>query len=563
MTILGYYTLGSLLRKIQVDGASSHTRGWVDSVSHIIIDEAHERDVDTDLLLVAIKRLKHHRNLTGRPSPKLIIMSATVNNSSFQNYFEPINNKKLPPLVELPGRTHPIQRQYIEEYIADLRAMDPDILSQKGVHSYLSSEQEIKDGEGPVHAPAALTALAIAYAYKKVDSGHILAFLPGLDDMRQTAEALESARRKHGLPSAQISLLHSTSSREEQTRIFDPPAEGVRKIILATNIAETSLTIPGTSIVVDSGKAKISSFDHRRKVEALETQWTGQINLKQRAGRAGRERPGHYFALYSQNRLATLPPELDVEMVRSDLQEVCMRIKALNMGNVKSLLHECMQPPSMHRVHTALDSLSEIGAMDQHQNMLPLGTLMLHFPTSARIVKMLLFGAIFSCLDTALTLAAAMPDQDPFSNLDDKDRMRAIKEKFRQPKTNSDALMVVNLYNEWTAAVRENIGNEFLSANAVNANVMWRIHQTRVDLFDTLQRNGILSALSERSIRPSYHLRFSIPYEFITNEDNTALKNALVAVGSAPNFACSQGGNVCRTATEQVSHAEIFSFKAG
>ncbi len=183
-----------------------------------------------------------------------------------------------------------------------------------------------------------------------------------------------------------------------------PAPAGQRRVILATNIAETSVTIPGITVVVDSGKAKTKIYNPDRHVSSLISAWTGRANLDQRAGRAGRERAGTYIALLSQNRVKALSAHSIVEMLRLDLQEVIMHIKSMRMGAVEEVLSEAIEPPNPGRVAAAVDQLRLIGAVDAKQNLTPLGLILMHLPCDTKLGKLVVYGALFKALTPALTM---------------------------------------------------------------------------------------------------------------------------------------------------------------
>ena len=413
-------TIGILLKRLQSALSHQNEITWFDSVSHIVLDEVHERDLDTDLLLVILKRMLKTRKEAGLHVPKILLMSATINADLFRNYFKNDRGQKA-PLVDVPGKTYPVTRSYLDGFIGDLQQRSNAAGSwvfqvcrlycvrafllltrrrdqqDKLVRQYLDADNAIggyqSGNEKEVDLPFPLIALTIAHVVQKHQSGRESAghsirivfpstdngplsirgaircprlvsrangnqlacrmlielnfiSLPGLEEMKRVSKVLLNEDRRSPLPvnftdstKYSVHTLHSTTPVAEQREVFVAAPNGVQRIILATNIAETSVTIPGTTVVVDSGRAKLKIYDPSRHVSALVTSWAGSANLDQRAGRAGRERPGDYYAVFGSNRLKSLRAHQVVEMLRLDLSEVVMHVKGqCNVPRLLSIL---------------------------------------------------------------------------------------------------------------------------------------------------------------------------------------------------------------------------------
>ncbi|EEB99281.1 hypothetical protein MPER_01068, partial [Moniliophthora perniciosa FA553] len=197
--------------------------------------------------------------------------------------------------------------------------------------------------------------------------------------------------------------------------IFEPPPEGIRRIILSTNIAETSVTIPDVVYVVDTGRLKEQRYDPEKHMSSLVSAWVGSSNLNQRAGRAGRHRPGEYFGVMSKEYAAQLQPYQTVEIKRVDLSNVVMHVKALNFSGmaVEEVLAQAIEPPPEERVTAAIKDLQMYGALDEQKGLTSLGRVLLQIPVEVQVGKLLLYGSFFRCLDQALTLAAILTNRDP------------------------------------------------------------------------------------------------------------------------------------------------------
>lgn len=349
-----FCTNGIFLKRMQsalgkTDAASV---AWLDSLTHILVDEVHERDIDVDLLLVVLKRLVADRRKSGKPI-RIVLMSATIDPTLFQNYFADARGRPA-AIADVPGRSYPVKRHLLDDFLPDLRetagARGAWVFSDKDVVSFLeqemapvqynaygaSSGRQVAEREAKM--PHALVALTIAHVASISDDGHILCFLDGLDSIRKVHEMI--MRSSFGFnfngPDVSVHILHSSIPIAEQQVVFEPTAPGQRRIILATNIAETSVTIPNVVYVVDVGRVKESRYDTTKKIKSLVSAWVGQSNINQRSGRAGRHREGEYYGVISKKRMASLDQYALVEMKRSDLSSVVMHIK-VGGGNGASI----------------------------------------------------------------------------------------------------------------------------------------------------------------------------------------------------------------------------------
>ena len=340
-----FCTTGIFLKRMQSALGASANQDAVaamDMVTHIIVDEVHERDIDVDLLLVVLKRLLADRKARGIPV-KIVLMSATIDPTLFKNYFIDARGRPA-PIAEVPGRTFPVQRHYLDDIIPEIKSGLPPqsqwVFRERSVQEYLhrelSKETMFSATTGiDLEIPYALVALTIAHVMRRSEDGHVLVFLPGWDEIKKTADILLNPTNRYPLFDIKFSdqskysvhYLHSTIPAAEQREVFLPPPPGVRRIILATNIAETSVTIPDVVYVVDTARVKEKRYDPDRHMSSLVSAWVGSSNLHQRAGRAGRHREGEYYGLVSVNRMNSLDPHQTVEMKRSDLSNVVMHVK--------------------------------------------------------------------------------------------------------------------------------------------------------------------------------------------------------------------------------------------
>ncbi|KAG8789761.1 hypothetical protein FRC16_001179, partial [Serendipita sp. 398] len=451
-----------------------------DEVTHVIVDEVHERDVDIDLTLMVIKRMLMDRKARGIPV-KVILMSATIDPTLFQEYFRGEDGTQA-PVAEIPGRAFPVEKKFLTEVLQEFggpQKIGPSawVFNEPNVANYIAQEagpqtltaigfpaslaltravREDSTGED-LDIPVPLVALTIAHVLKKSEDGHVLVFLPGWDTIQSLQKTLLNRQPILDIDFADtarytIHLLHSTVPIAEQQLIFEPAAPGVRRIILATNIAETSVTIPDVVYVVDTGKVKEQRYDPQRHISSLVSAWVGSSNLNQRAGRAGRHRPGEYYGLVSEARLAKLNPYQTVEIKRVDLSNVVMHVKALNFPGleVEDVLAQTIEPPTPERVSAAIESLQMVGALNDQKNLTALGRVLLQIPIDVQLGRLLLYGSFFRCLDPALTLAAIMSNRDAFNNPPLlKKEAKAARESWSPPLFRSDVLATLRAFNAW------------------------------------------------------------------------------------------------------------------
>ncbi|RCX32147.1 ATP-dependent RNA helicase HrpA [Thioalbus denitrificans] len=388
--------------KLMTDGILlAETQGdrRLEQYDTLIIDEAHERSLNIDFLLGYIRQL-----LPRRPDLKVIITSATIDPQRFSRFFGGA------PVLEVSGRTYPVEVRYRPLYSGEGADGDRDQL------------QGILDAvdEAARHGP-----------------GDTLVFLAGEREIRETAEAL----RKHHPPHTQILPLFARLSAAEQQRVFAP--HGGRRIVLATNVAETSLTVPGIRYVVDPGTARISRYSVRSKVQGLLIEPISQASANQRKGRCGRISAGLCFRLYAEEDFLSRPEFTDPEILRTNLAAVILRMQALGLGDVERF--PFLDAPDARAVNDGFRLLGELGALDGHRGLTPLGRQLARLPVDPRIGRMVLAGAERHCLEEVLIIASALSIQDPRERpLEAQQAADEAHKAFRHPE--SDFLGHVNLW---------------------------------------------------------------------------------------------------------------------
>ena len=347
----------------------------------IIIDEAHERSLNIDFLLGFLKNL-----LPKRPDLKVIITSATIDAARFAEHFKAADGK-LAKVIEVTGRMYPVEVRY---------QLKDNLLS--------TTDDEEEEGQEPVDLPE-MIGDAVAECMRS-GPGDILVFLPGEREIREAVDVL----RKPGQATLEVLPLFARMSQSDQERIFRPTTN-LRRVILATNVAETSLTVPGIRFVVDSGLARVKRYSWRNKVEQLQIEPISQAAANQRAGRCGRLGPGICIRLYSEDDFNKRSEYTDPEILRSSLASVILRMKALRLHDIEAF--PFVDKPAGRAIADGYHLLQELGALDENNRLTQIGRMIARLPLDPRIARMILAAKDNNCLTEMTIIAAAMSVQDP------------------------------------------------------------------------------------------------------------------------------------------------------
>ncbi|MEH6814664.1 MAG: ATP-dependent RNA helicase HrpA, partial [Motiliproteus sp.] len=379
----------------------------------LIIDEAHERSLNIDFLLGYLKRI-----LPKRPDLKLIITSATIDLERFSRHFNA-------PVLEVSGRTYPVEVIYrpLDEMGSDTDGQEKDLSVQQAVVQAVRDIEQLERQRQIRHR------------------GDVLVFLSGERDIRETAEALRKQQFRH----TEVLPLYARLSQAEQNRIFHPSGQG-RRIILSTNVAETSLTVPGIRYVVDPGNARVSRYSYRSKIQRLPIEAISQASANQRKGRCGRVSEGICIRLFSEDDFNNRPAFTEAEILRTNLASVILQMEGLNLGRIEDF--PFIDPPDSRFIKDGVRLLQELRALDQQGRLTPIGRNLSRLPVDPRIGRMVLEAQNNGCLSEVLIIASALSVQDPRERPLDKQQQADEKHKQHQDK-DSDFTGFVNLWNQY------------------------------------------------------------------------------------------------------------------
>ena len=387
------------LIKLMTDGillAESQHDPLLKAYDTIIIDEAHERSLNIDFLLGYLKRLLHKRQ-----DLKVIITSATIDAERFANHFA-INGKPA-PVIEVSGRLYPVEIRW--RPIEDSRDKAPQVKPGQPERQERSSREEREADEDRLYEAISDAVDELSRMGQGPGSGDVLVFLPGEREIRDAAEVL----RKRHPPHTEILPLYSRLSAEEQDRVFR--GHSGRRVVLATNVAETSLTVPGIRYVVDAGLARVKRYSYRSKVEQLQIEKISRAAARQRAGRCGRVADGICIRLYDELDFEARREFTDPEILRSSLANVILRMLDLKLGDVTTF--PFIEPPPEKAIRDGLLLLQELGAVDAKQHLTPLGRDLARLPLDPRLGRMVLAARENHCLTEMTIIASALGAQDP------------------------------------------------------------------------------------------------------------------------------------------------------
>lgn len=546
-----YATTGIVMRMLE---GSNELR----EITHLVLDEVHERTIDSDFLLIVLKKL-----LEKREDLKVVLMSATVDAERFSNYLGRA------PVLNVPGRTFPVQVKYLEDALEvtgytlsqqgheKMTDLDDDPIEDetdssttqkaaKDLRQYSAKTRntlaQIDEYQIEFDLIAQLIRqIAVDPMYMNY-SRAILVFLPGIADIRTLNDLLL------GDPFFQrnweVYPLHSTIATEDQERAFLVPPDGVRKIVLATNIAETGITIPDVTCVIDTGKHREMRFDERRQLSRLIDTFISRANAKQRRGRAGRVQEGlcfHMFTKYRHDQL--MSDQQTPEMLRLSLQDLAIRVKICKIGGIEETLGQALDAPSAKNIRRAIDALVDVRALTAAEDLTPLGHQLARLPLDVFLGKLILQGTIFKCLDMAITVAAILSSKSPFTAPFGQ-RTQADQARKGFKRADSDLLTVYNAYLSWKKVCQTTSHDfQYCKKNYLSSQTLSNIEDLKGQLLVSLVDAGFLQLTQDERnqlnrLRYSSRRRqfFDLPQRVNINSDNDLITSAVIAWSFYPKL---------------------------
>ncbi|PYI15552.1 ATP dependent RNA helicase [Aspergillus violaceofuscus CBS 115571] len=501
-------------------------------ITHVVLDEVHERSIDSDFLLIVLRRL-----MLRRPDLKLILMSATLEAQRFSTYLGGV------PVLNIPGRTFPVEMKFLEDAVemTNYRLLENE---SNGVLDEDSDE------------------LTAEMAQSEAAGGGLLSTLDGYSKQtRETILNLDEYRLDYQLIKRLVAKIATSPDMThyskailifmpDQEKAFVVPPEGMRKIVIATNIAETGITIPDITAVIDAGKEKTMRFDERRQLSRLVEAFISRANAKQRRGRAGRVQNGICFHMFTKYRHDNVLAEQQTpEMLRLSLQDLVLRVKICKLGEVEPTLLEALDPPSSKNIRRAIDSLKEVKALTNAENLTPLGVQLAKLPLDVFLGKLIIHGAFFRCLDATVSIAAILSSKSPFVNTMGSNTQKDIARlSFR--KGDSDLLTVYNAYCSWKRTRNTPGANEyaFCRKNFLSSQTLLNIEDIKMQLVVSIADAGLLTldpmqkaALNRSRYGGRNRQFFVIPEEYDTNSINDTVVNSVISWSFYPKLLTREG----------------------
>lgn len=434
-TRINFQTDGILLKKLQNDRLLSE-------YDIVMVDEAHERSINIDIILGLLKAAQRGREEAGMSPLKIIVTSATIEKEKFTDFFDQA------PAVEVPGRTFGVQVEYAEKPIQDLYSAAADTV------------EKIVAGGKP---------------------GDILIFMPGEDDINRTISLINELK----IDDIDVMPLFGSMPPEDQDRIFEKNPK--RKVIVSTNIAETSVTIDGIVHVIDSGLIKQKRFDATTGISRLNAEENAQSSCEQRAGRAGRTAPGYCYRLYTEEEFNQREKFQMPEIARSSLDQVILYMKNIGIDNIEDF--DFIDPPSRSTITHGLEKLKILGALDEAGKITSDGRLMAELPLSPEKAKMVLESRKYHCVGKVATIAAMQGERPVFIRPREiEDQIKADQAHAEFVDNNSDFLTMLNVWDAWS---QSGFDPQWARSKFLNVRQLREIQQVRSQLFRDLSRHGV------------------------------------------------------------------------
>ncbi|PSR89054.1 pre-mRNA-splicing factor ATP-dependent RNA helicase PRP22 [Coniella lustricola] len=555
-----YATTGIVMRMLE---GSNELR----EITHLVLDEVHERSIESDFLLIVLKKL-----LIKRKDLKVVLMSATVDAERFSKYFGGAK------VLNVPGRTFPVRVNYLEDAV-ELTGHTVDKRTKERVVDLDDDELDVVEPDSSLkpellkslqqYSPRTRNTLSQLNEYEidfdlvvnlisriAVDPSYldfskaILIFLPGIAEIRTLNDMLLGDKffQRDWL----IYPMHSSIASEEQEAAFLIPPPGHRKIVLATNIAETGITIPDITCVIDTGKHREMRFDERRQLSRLIDTFISRANAKQRRGRAGRVQEGLCFHMFTKYRHDSIMSDQQTpEMLRLSLQDLAIRVKICKIGGIEETLSQALDPPAAKNIRRAIDALVDVRALTNAEELTPLGQQLARLPLDVFLGKLVLMGTVFKCLDMAVTVAAVLSSKSPFvAPFGQRAQADAVRLAYR--RGDSDLLTVYNAYLAWKRVCQAGSGGsgqefQFCRKNFLSPQNLANIEELKGSLLSALSDSGFLQ-LTDEERKSLSRIRFSgggrrrnqaffeLPRRVNMNSDNDVISQSVIAWSFFPKL---------------------------
>ena len=453
-TRVEFVTTGILLRRLQQDPTLKY-------VTHVVVDEVHERSLDSDFLLACLRSI-----FLSNPGLKIVLMSATFDASLFSAYFNQA------PILEIPGFTYPVADFYLEDILEKSNLSIDESSTQDGVnYSLIKTTIEI-------------------FESLLVENGSILIFVSGILEIAKTMKVLQCNSRLHLLP------LHASLSSVEQSKIFERAPKNKRKVIISTNVAETSITIDDIVCVIDSGKMKELKYDAVSKISTLEERWVSKANARQRRGRAGRVTDGICIRLYSRN--LNLDESQTPEVHRVPLDQCILQVASMKIAdsNLVDFFSSLIEPPSISNISSALKDLEMLGAIEAaNSELTPLGSHLAKLPLDPKIGKLLIYGSLLGVAEDAAVIASVLSRRAPFISSIEKRSEASEAKKFLLSKgiangSQSDHILILSIFDMWKKQGTEAQKAFFCKEYFLSNELLREMDKLRIEFLDCLQKIG-------------------------------------------------------------------------
>ncbi|CAH0564481.1 unnamed protein product [Brassicogethes aeneus] len=517
-----FCTTGVVLKQMESDPCLT-------GVSHLILDEIHERDVLSDFLMTIIKKV-----ITKRKDLKLILMSATLNSEAFSKYYDNC------PHINIPGFTYPVEEYYLEDVIEKTRFdfgneyrrysdrqnrdfsdfIEPHVrLLEKEKKYSRNTCIQLRKAESEKVNLDLIFELLLYICHKESRKGAILVFVTGFAEISNLNTLLEKSGK---FPSYKYHIypLHSQMPTAEQKQIFMPASDGTRKIIISTNIAETSITIDDVVFVIDCGKIKMTNYIPETNSQTLLPEWVSLANANQRRGRAGRVQAGVCYHLFSRARKMLLDQYQKPEILRKRLEDVILVAKMLQLGKIKDFFGKLMNPPTEECTYISLDLLHKLNALDKDENLTPLGFHLAKLPMAPQMGKMILFGAIFGCLNPVLSVAASLDFKDAFQLPLGKEKLAEQKKFELSNGWKSDHLVLFRALEMFQTTYNQ---RQFCRDYFLSSSTLKMLIDMKKQFMGYLHEMNFVTSLDPAA------------KEFNVNSDNFSLVKACICAGLYPN----------------------------